>query len=572
MWPTGRKTKDPDHPTAFISYAHSSEDWLLTVLRFTNLLRTEGAIDAEMDLYRQASHRRWSTYGPKLVETADYTLIAVDPTYKRRWKGDEETGVGAGVGREAAAIRAIFDRDQEEFVRRIKVILLPGVDRADIPADLSDCEWFEIKSFDLPGIGSLLRSLRGKPEFPKPPLGAPPPLPPKSLDGSEPEDEPESDEGPEAEGDAGLEERGELLSEAWAELDGLADSSAPKDDVRRDELLGRAADLQGEIEELERARVKVADRRRLARQWTALILLVIALGGVGAAITGWALAAEGEPSTPQFTDTAPGLALTAPSGWLSFDVPAWDEGLGVRSPLSLSEAGAGALSVFAGISDATGSTLVPSRYRRQLGKRTERSTVMLGQLQAYRYRGLQASGGEALTLFVAPTSIGTAVVACLVPRGAGTAATIELCSRIAGTARLRRGRAYPLGPSQAFGKALREGLAKLDEERRKGLARLSKAKRASREAAAATAIANAYGDAASVLGSVSITPQSANAQAGIVKALRGVRDTYGHLARAASHENEDGYGAATASITAAEGRAAKRLGDLRVLGYDVGKS
>lgn len=95
---------DPTRPTAFVSYAQSG-DWQKTVLQFTAALRRVGGVDAELDLFHSSDHRQWTTFGPNLIDKSDFTLVAVDAAYKRRWEGDEVEGVGAGAAREAAAIR-----------------------------------------------------------------------------------------------------------------------------------------------------------------------------------------------------------------------------------------------------------------------------------------------------------------------------------------------------------------------------------------------------------------------------------------------------------------------------------
>jgi hypothetical protein len=84
-----------------------------------------------------------------------------------------------GKTREANAIKAVFDRDRSQFQRRVKVVLLPGATIDDIPMEmLSSVERFRIPSFDLAGMDNLLRSLHGKPAWPKPALGRVPALPP----------------------------------------------------------------------------------------------------------------------------------------------------------------------------------------------------------------------------------------------------------------------------------------------------------------------------------------------------------------------------------------------------------
>jgi hypothetical protein len=172
---------DPARPTAFVSYAQSG-DWQKTVLQFTTALRRVGGVDAELDLFHSSDHRQWTTFGPNLIDKSDFTLVAVDVAYKRRWEGEEVEGVGAGAAREAAAIKAIFERSQTEALRRVKVILLPGSQEDDIPGDLFGfSERFAIAAFDSDGLEKLLRSLWGKPAYPKPALGPIPVLPPLAI-------------------------------------------------------------------------------------------------------------------------------------------------------------------------------------------------------------------------------------------------------------------------------------------------------------------------------------------------------------------------------------------------------
>ncbi|HEX6752547.1 MAG TPA: HEAT repeat domain-containing protein [Solirubrobacterales bacterium] len=173
---------DPVRPTAFVSYAQGGGDWQKTVFQFTTALRRVGGIDAELDLFHGSDHRQWTTFGPNLIDKSDFTLVAVDPAYKRRWEGEEAEGVGAGAAREAAAIKAIFERSQDEALRRVKVVLLPGSNEGDIPSDLFGfSERFVISAFDSAGLETLLRSLWEKPAFPKPALGPIPVLPPLAI-------------------------------------------------------------------------------------------------------------------------------------------------------------------------------------------------------------------------------------------------------------------------------------------------------------------------------------------------------------------------------------------------------
>jgi hypothetical protein len=565
------------HPTAFISYAQSSRAWQATVLRFTIALRTQGGVDAEIDLFRQASNERWSTFGPNSIESADYTLVVVDATFKRRWTGRDEPGVGAGVAREAAAIRALFDRDQVEFVRRVKVVLLPGADLKDIPDDLHDCERYPIESFDLAGMEVLLRSVYGKPAFPKPEIGEIPSLPPKaiaSLEGTAPaasEVVPETiEQGDDAAGiDAEATERlKDRLRETREELDGSQPSSA----AARDDLRERSVALEVSIDALEQARSDRARRRMAARQWLVLAAAAV-LAVVGAGVVARALAGnDGSPAKAR-TVKVSGLELKEPSGWRARRGAPGVLGLEIKRPVILASTrtskSEAPFEVVAGVSGASGSTLLPPVYRHEVGERTEREAVQLRSLQAYRYRGLTTASGKPLTAFVAPTSIGTVTLACWRSSGQMTNADLRLCAQIASTVRLRRGSGYALGASAAFGQALRKQFGQLRERLRKNLARMGKAKTAADQADAAFAIADAYRDAAHGLAAVQITPQSADGQASMVAALRRTREGYLSLADAARGERPASYADDKRALATSEALARDRQAALRKLGYEV---
>lgn len=171
----------PANPTVLVSYAQSSASWSGAILDFATVLRSFG-IDAHIDAFYASAHQEWSIFGPRLIEKSDFTLIAIDEAYRRRWEGSEDKGVGAGVIREAAALKAILERDREEFVRKVKVVVLPGASTDDVPADLLGiAERFKVTSFDAVGLDALLRSLTGQPPHPMPPLGDLPLLPPKAI-------------------------------------------------------------------------------------------------------------------------------------------------------------------------------------------------------------------------------------------------------------------------------------------------------------------------------------------------------------------------------------------------------
>jgi hypothetical protein len=170
-------------PTAFVSYAHGDERWNATVLDFATVLRTVGGIDADLDQWQLIGGQDWTIYGPAAIELSDVILIVLSPTYKDAWLGRNAPDRNPGVARESAAIKAIFDEDQSEFRKRIRLVLLPGADQKSVPGDLSTLERFTVSSFDMPGIESLLRSILDQPANVKPKLAPLPALPQHTVEG-----------------------------------------------------------------------------------------------------------------------------------------------------------------------------------------------------------------------------------------------------------------------------------------------------------------------------------------------------------------------------------------------------
>jgi len=592
-------------PTAFVSYAQSSRRWQEDVLEFTIALRMSGGVDAEVDVFHRSDHQQWSMFGAGLIGTSDFTLIAIDAAYKRRWEGQEEQGVGAGVAREAAAIRAIFERDQKDFLKRIKVVLLPGAREQDIPDDLLGyCERFRIDSFGLEGLEDLLRSVYGKPAFPKPALGDIPALPPKAVARLEGKDSDEIAGGAASQG-RGLRPEGtakavdardeenlrDQLRGVRRKLGSLEAGPASGSRATRDSLLRERTALEVSLEALAQVRsdrVRARPRRRrsaraAARTWKgrvggvgglALALVGILAAGAGTAAAVRALSDDLAPPPRAIVARASGIEVKGPPGWRQQAGRAGISGLDIAAPVSVAPrspiSGSDQLTAVAGISNAAGASLLPAAFREQLGEQTRRTPVDLGSLDAYRYTGLETATGDPLAVFVAPTSIGVATVACRIPGGMGANRSYPPCDRIASTLRLTRGSAYPLGPSAALARALRKQLPRLDRRQTSALRKMSRAGGAGPQAAAAAELADAFRDTARGLASIRISPESEKGRAALVEAFRRLRDSYKTLAVAARREDGPAYIAAKRAVRAGERAVRQRLADLPALGYRVG--
>jgi len=94
----------------FISYSWDSDDHKNNVLGLANTLRSEWGINAEIDSYVRAKPpytpiQGWDVWMSNRIEWAEFVLIIFTETYKRRFEGKEETGIGLGVSWEGTIIR-----------------------------------------------------------------------------------------------------------------------------------------------------------------------------------------------------------------------------------------------------------------------------------------------------------------------------------------------------------------------------------------------------------------------------------------------------------------------------------
>jgi RNA polymerase sigma factor (sigma-70 family) len=176
---TSDPTDQPSPPTAVISWAHGDHGWQATIAEFAFRLREFG-IDVDMDLWHlHDASVDWSTYGPQAIQEREFVLIPASAAYRDRWEEKAKPGTGAGAAREANTLKGLFDRDQQSFQRKVKIILLPGASVDDIPAELqSSGQRFRVASLDEAGLEGLLRTLTGQPAYVPPPLGTLPVLPP----------------------------------------------------------------------------------------------------------------------------------------------------------------------------------------------------------------------------------------------------------------------------------------------------------------------------------------------------------------------------------------------------------
>ncbi len=173
------------HPTVLISWAHSDPGWDQAavaarqdaVLRLSAALREVG-IDAELDLHHLSESVDWTRWGRARAGESDFVLVVASQSWRSAWEGNGDPTKAAGSAAEADALRSLHTRNRDEFLNKIRIVILPGATDHDIPNGLHGVPRFKISTFDAAGIEELVRSLTAQAKFPKAPLGPLPVLPP----------------------------------------------------------------------------------------------------------------------------------------------------------------------------------------------------------------------------------------------------------------------------------------------------------------------------------------------------------------------------------------------------------
>lgn len=301
----------------------------------------------------------------------------------------------------------------------------------------------------------------------------------------------------------------------------------------------------------------------------------IAAAAVVLAVVGYLLGSSGGgESAPEGSNSvsAGNVRLTFPDTWTEEqsvpDVP----GLEFADRIELvAPGGEPSAGLVAGQTDATGPTLLPRQLLERLGEPpSAEDAVRLGEVEAYRYRGLEPEGLDGrLTLYVVPTDKGVATIGC-VADGAGADEALADCESIATTLELRDAEALPLGPSQAYADALNAALSRLNTARAGGTATLRQARTPDGQSRAAGSLQRAYRAAAQAMDSAPAGPREADANAEIVSALGDTADAYERLASAARAGDAGRYNSARSAARRGEARVRRAVAALARLGYDVG--
>jgi hypothetical protein len=115
-----------DPVKVFVSYTHDSSAHSQRVLSLSNRLRAEG-FDSDIDQYH--ANQRWPSWMEAKIEWADYVLVICTETYLRRWKNQEQPGVGLGAQWESLLTKQWLYESPTLNNKFVPVVF----DRADLP-------------------------------------------------------------------------------------------------------------------------------------------------------------------------------------------------------------------------------------------------------------------------------------------------------------------------------------------------------------------------------------------------------------------------------------------------------
>lgn len=310
--------------------------------------------------------------------------------------------------------------------------------------------------------------------------------------------------------------------------------------------------------------------RSPAAWWTALAAVVVVLAAVGYLLGRSTSDQTAEPPVGGRGLSAGPVALTVPAGWAKADTAPKVLRNAVKGPLALAPTGRSKVGgLVVGQAAAAAPTFVPASLQQALppGSFASRDRVRLGEVEAFRYTGLNPAGldGE-LLLFVVPQEGGTTVLECFIGRG-GARSVLDECAGIVATARIDGSEQISLAPSDRYATAVNAALRALASQRASGLQQLRRATRQAQQAAAADAVARAYRSAAGRVRKAPVTLLTRAANRELVAALAASDSAYRQLGTAARRDQRARYDAARRGVAQAQQRLDRALRALQEVGF-----
>ncbi|GAB4364816.1 MAG: hypothetical protein Kow00121_00820 [Elainellaceae cyanobacterium] len=170
-------------PRVFISYSWDSDKHKNRVLQLANALRQYWGVETDIDQYVKAKApftppQGWDLWMEKRIEWAEFVLIVCTETYMRRFRGDEEPGIGRGVTWEGTIIRQHLYNNRLTDTKFIPVVF-SSQDLAHVPLILNAHDKYILNNKE--SFGNLVYRLRKQPIIAMPEVAAvklpPPPDP-----------------------------------------------------------------------------------------------------------------------------------------------------------------------------------------------------------------------------------------------------------------------------------------------------------------------------------------------------------------------------------------------------------
>jgi hypothetical protein len=307
------------------------------------------------------------------------------------------------------------------------------------------------------------------------------------------------------------------------------------------------------------------ERRRNA----APVFAGLGIAALVAIVVGFLIGSSGgDSSEPAGNETlaAGAVDISPPSDWTRSAGPAQIPGIdfGDDGTTVTPSGGAEKGTLTVGVTDATDSTLLPDSFLKELSSKPKPTDgVRLGDLEAFRYKGLKPKGfSEQLTVYAAPTTEGVATIACAAP-AAEAADFLAECEKVSTTIKMKGGKAYPLGADDDYASDVSDTINSLNSARNSGVKKMKSAKSGSSQASAANSVAAAYASAASNLKDADVSPQFAGDNSDLVKALSSAESAYKSLGRAAKADSSSRYNSARKKVKSAESDVSKALDSLK---------
>jgi SEFIR domain len=539
--------------TAFVTWAHDDHAWEEKVAALVFALRQLG-VAADVDLFHvNEAGVNWATYGARAIEVNEFVLIVASRAFRERWEGTNNPRLGAGAAREANVLKGIFDEDQREFSKKVKIVLLPGASVEDIPLELrASGQRFDVASFDLSGLEELLRTLTDQRAYIPPPVDTVPILPPRFIPG---------DTGRSSVTDleshlAHLEDRRSEQVTSGSDVDEVLDTERTMVKAALQTFGQVRADAVTARRSKERSRAR---RRRIQRLLTGSLASLAVVG-----IAAWlVLASGGDASASSTVRTGP-LQLTFAKPWHTTSITTTESfpGLEFEAPVSLA---VGTASLEAGSLRNSAATPggLPGGVEARIAQPVRRSTVSIGRATAVRYLWGSSASVSTRALFVVATGSGDLAVACQSPDPTKLADCLRIAEsmRIAGTSVLSPG-SQPL-VAKGIDAALRPALVA-----RRASARLASS-HASVRAASARQLAVTDAVASTSFARLAAPERIKPMLRDVSVALKRESQALARFARPAGRHEAGPYRTARVAVEAAARQLASALERTRAAGYSA---